>query len=139
MDQIENFVSSLVANSVVVVVNDEDIFSKLQQCNDAVSFFYVSNDEAKPHERIMKALLGKVPVKRPKFHFQIDLIYYGEGASEEIVELLRQFSHPGGIVANKEICEIYTPNTPAEVEFAKLTQADKQFLWNEIKKVTTKP
>lgn len=132
---VEGFIKNLASGSRVVVANDRERFEKFSKLNTNVRSFHVTNDMGAPIEYLMVELFGKEIEKRPKFHMQFDVIYCGEGTSENLFYQLREYAHPGGFLVYEGKEGFFLPGSPLNVHIAKLKEGDKKFLWREISRI----
>jgi len=48
---------------------------------------------------------------------------------------LKKFIHPGGITVYKGTEEVFIPASPKDIRFAKLTDEDKNYLWQKVSEI----
>jgi len=129
---LDETVAVLVPGSIAVVVGDPNRANALRSLNTEIEIYeipeFVTSDIPASHS-LLKAHLGKVPIKRPKMHFQIDYLYIGMGVTPSVIDDVRSYLHVGGIVHFHDgRVDRQIPEPVWDIPIAKLKPMEKQYI-----------
>jgi len=132
--------NQLKKGSIVVIVDDNDFYEEVKFLNSEVFVYNMNSKEKYPlfgyGYLLCQKHLGKIPVKRPKMHFQIDFLYFGKVIPLSTMRQIFEFMHPGGyIFYSDRSFERYYPYPLWDTHIAKLKSDEKKFLYSQINKL----
>lgn len=135
----EEVTRQLVDGSLAVIVDNEPLAQTVRRSNPGVVVYSLESRNGTDRslaEAVMMDYLGLVPTKRPKMHFQIDVLVLGAGVDDRIGNQLIPYCHANGWIFRPDgSVEQFAPDPNWDVAIAKLKPTEKQYLHNAVKRL----